>query len=194
MPVPFSFYLTRLCPSTVSSSRQRHFSHPAFSSKKKLGEERTGTEAAKLFTEPQTDSDPHASTSLVTSKWPENPLAKCSFFSFLVLVQQRATTCCSVSPDTAPCSGEPRAQPRWCSVRVSTTPLLLSACCDKIRATAQKRNVKKKTTKNPNPVTMAEAKAANQGRRGGREGGGVTTPRPGGGRRRAQPSAGMVTS
>lgn len=150
MPVPFSFYLTRLCPSTVSSSRQRHFSRPAFSSKKKLGEERTGTEAAKLFAEPQTDSDPHASTSLVTSKWPENPLAKCSFFSFLVLVQQRATTCCSVSPDTAPCSGEPRAQPRWCSVRVSTTPLLLSACCDKIRATAQKRNVKK-ITKNPKP-------------------------------------------
>lgn len=121
MPVPFSFYLTRLCPSTVSLSRQRHFSCPAFSSKKTLGEERAGTEAAKLFTEPQTDWDPHVSTSLVTSKWPENPLAKCSFFFFFPFPYVGPTE----NDNLLFCEPKHSTLPHWCSACVSTTLLLL---------------------------------------------------------------------
>jgi len=80
MPVPFSFYLTRLCPSPVSSSRQCYSSCPVFSSKKRLGEERTGTESANSLQSHKQNSEHHILTTLVVSKWPGNPLAKCTFF------------------------------------------------------------------------------------------------------------------
>lgn len=106
MPVPFYFYLTRLCPRPVSSSRQRHFSCPVFSSKKGLGEERTGTKSASNLEGHRDNSDHQLLTSLVARKWPQNPLEKCTFFSFLMLVQQRTTTCYSVSPSSSILLGE----------------------------------------------------------------------------------------
>lgn len=102
-----------------------------------------------------------------------------------MLVQQRRTSCFSVSPNTAPCLGEPGAQPRWCSAHVSTTPLLLSVHLDKIQEMPQKCNIKsKQTNKQTSPVTWQSWKLLT--RKGGeerRKGGGVPLPRPGRGTR-----------
>lgn len=103
VPVPFSFYLTRLCPSSMTLSRQCHFSCPAFSSKKRLGEERTGIKSATSFQSHKQNSDHQVFTSLAVSKWPRNPLAKCTSFLSLcwsnrewqlaILLVQAAASC-----------------------------------------------------------------------------------------------------
>lgn len=152
MPVPFSFYLTRLCPSPVSSSRQRHFSCPAFSSKKRLGEERTGTESASSLQSHKQNSDHQVLRSLVISKWPGNPLAKRTFFLSLCWSNRERQLAVLLAQAAASCLVKLKARPCWCTVLVSTTTLLLSVCFDKIREIAHKCNVKK-------PVTIAKLKA-----------------------------------
>lgn len=145
MPVPFSFYLTRLCPSTVSLSRQRHFSCPAFSSKKKLGEERSGNRGCKaLYRATNRFTSPHLN---IPSHQQIKPSGKRFLFFFPYFGPTEKDNLLFCEPKHSTLLREPRAQPCWCSAPVSTTPLLLSVCFDKIQETTQECNVNNKKQK-----------------------------------------------
>lgn len=96
-----------------------------------LPEERTGRakyQVRELFTEPQTEF-----RCLVMSKWSGIPLAKRTFFPSLH-GSGRERQCATLL--AASCALELKAQPSWCTVRVSTTSLLLSVCFGKVQEVA----------------------------------------------------------
>lgn len=93
------------------------------------------------------------------------------------------TTCCSVSPNPASCSGSPGLSP--------TDALLVSAqhhfCSQFALTKSRKRHrnamLKTKNNKQTPPGWQSWELLTGKGREGRREGGGATTPRPGGGTR-----------
>lgn len=95
VPAPFSFYLTRLCPSPVSLSRQRHSSScPVFSLKRAAGGKDRQSKAPSLRALHRATNR----TEIPRNEWVvRNPSGKTYLFSFLTMVQQRTTTCYSAS-------------------------------------------------------------------------------------------------
>lgn len=152
VPAPFSFYLTRLCPSPVSLSRQRHSSScPVFSLKRAAGGKDKQSKAPSLRALHRATNR----TEIPRNEWAvRNPSGKTYLFPSL------------------PWSSRERQRAILLAAPWSTTSLLLSVCSGKIQEVAHANAM----LKNKNLLRSQSWKPAN---REMQEEDCVTCPRPG---------------